>query len=63
MIPAKRGLLIYRCVATMSCSNGVWGCASASMMAMGLPPFIQRDSVALDRYVTDDTAHVSPTMA
>src|SRR5258705_12934698 len=38
MIPAKRGLSIYRCVATMSCSNGVWGCASASMMAMGLPP-------------------------
>src|SRR6478672_47766 len=35
MIPSKRGLSKYRCVAATSCSNGAWGCASASTMAMG----------------------------
>jgi hypothetical protein len=36
MIPSKRGLSKYRCVAATSCSNGVSGFASASMMDMGL---------------------------
>src|SRR5690349_1536547 len=34
MIPSKRGLSKYRCIAATSCSNGVWGAASASTMAM-----------------------------
>src|SRR4051794_22049939 len=36
MIPSKRGLSRYRWVAATSWSNGVWGCASVSMMAIGL---------------------------
>jgi hypothetical protein len=54
---------MYRCVAATSLSNGVWGCASASMMAMGLPPMFSETPVELDSYVTDLTARVSPTMA
>src|ERR1044072_2577760 len=34
MMPSKRGLSKYRCMAATSCSNGVWGAASASTMAM-----------------------------
>jgi hypothetical protein len=46
----------------MSWSNGVCGCASASIMAMGFPLF-SATPVELDRYITDHTARVSPTMA
>src|SRR5687768_7722151 len=34
MMPSNRELSKYRCVAATSCSKGVWGAASASMMAI-----------------------------
>src|SRR6185312_9791585 len=34
MMPSKRGLSKYRSTAATSCSNGVWGAASASTMAI-----------------------------